>query len=104
MSSMYTITWKQTHTTDVTRGCEAQATDQTSTHVGENVSIQIRHDHDTIRERLGVRDDVKANAVEKVLVVGNIREFFRDLAARRQKHAIRHFPVNIVRWQHRRRG
>jgi hypothetical protein len=49
---------------DVARGSQAETADKTCTHVGKNISVQIWHDHHSIRKRLGIRHDVKADSVK----------------------------------------
>ena len=100
------------HSSYVSRWSQAQTADETSTHVGQDVAIQIRHHHDPVRVRCGVLGDLsipqnnsvrsfgennvdtdpKADAIEQVLVITDLRELFRDLAAGGQEHPIRHFP------------
>ena len=101
------------HPSDVSRWSQAQAADETSTHVGQDVPIQVRHDHDPVRVRGGILSDLqfcknnsvrslgennidtdpKAGAIEQVLIVSYLRELLRDLTASGQEHPIGHFPV-----------
>src|ERR1700731_156431 len=44
-------------TTNVTRGSQAKTSNQTSAHIGENITIQVGHDHDGVGVNIGVLSD-----------------------------------------------
>lgn len=44
--------------TDVTGGGEAKTTDQASAHVRQNITVKVRHDHDGISVKGGIRNDL----------------------------------------------
>ncbi|KAI3488747.1 hypothetical protein L1887_47088 [Cichorium endivia] len=75
---------------DVARGGEAETADETGAHVGENVTVQVGHDHDAVGVWRRVLDDAEAGAVEEVLVVGDVRVLLGDLSAGVEEHAVGH--------------
>lgn len=81
---------RTTHTTDVTRRRETETSNQARAHVGQDITIQVGHDHHPVSVRRGVLGDLQAGTVEKVLVVLDAGEVLRDLAARRQEHTVGH--------------
>lgn len=81
---------------DVSRGRQTKTTDEAGAHVGQNVTVQVWHDHDAVRVGSGVLNNLQADTVEKILIVLNIWELFRYLAASGKEHAIRHFPGHSV--------
>ena len=83
----------QTYASNVARGGETQSTDQASAHIGQDVTIQVGHNHDTVRVGSRVLCDMQANAVQEVLIVLNSREVFCHLPAGGQEHAVGHLPV-----------
>lgn len=46
------------HLSNVTRRRETETTDKTSTHVGQDVTVQVWHDHDAVSIWLGVLYDL----------------------------------------------
>ena len=100
------------HPSDVSGWSQSQTADETSAHVGQDVAIQVRHHHNPVRVRSGVLGDLplrrmikfdhskkitgtdpKAGAIEQVLIVRDLWELLRDLAAGGQEHSVGHFPV-----------
>lgn len=75
---------------DVAGRCEAESTDEAGAEIRENITVEIRHDHDPIRVRCGVLDHAETDSVEEILVVLDVRELLRYDSARLQEHAIRH--------------
>lgn len=49
----------ETYTSNVARRRQAEATNETSTHVRQDVTVEVGHDHDTVRERPRVLDNLK---------------------------------------------
>ena len=43
---------------NVTRWRQTETSDETGTHVGQDVSVQVGHDHDGVGVRGGVLDDL----------------------------------------------
>ena len=84
------ISGKSTHTTNVARGRQTETTNQTRAHVGQNVTVQVGHDHHAVRVRRGVLGNLEADTVEEILVVLDAGEVLRDLTARRQEHTVGH--------------
>lgn len=91
-----------THSANVPRRRQTETANQASAHVRQNVAVKVRHDHNAISVRLWVLDNLKSgslrcagankqkmkpdlqtDAVKQILVVLNVREAFRDLAAGR---------------------
>ena len=76
--------------TDVTRGGETKATDQTGTHVGQNVTVQVGHDEDFVVVRGGVGDDLQARVVQQLSVELDIGEILRDVAGSVEEKTVGH--------------
>lgn len=38
----------ETHPSNVSGGCETETTNKASAHVGQDITIQVRHDHDAV--------------------------------------------------------
>jgi hypothetical protein len=100
------------HPSDVSGRRQSQAANETGAHVGQDVAIQVWHYHNPVRVRSGVLSDLslrrilirslrekaadtdpKTGAIEQVLVIADLWELLRDLAAGGQEHAIGHFPM-----------
>ena len=43
---------------DVTRGSQAQSTNETGAHIGKNVTVKVGHDHHTVRVGARVGNDL----------------------------------------------
>ena len=56
---------KHTNLANVARGSQAQPTNETSAHIGKDVTVKIGHDHHTIRVRPGVGDDLAEGVQHK---------------------------------------
>jgi len=56
---------RETHASNVPRRSETQTTNQTGTHVGKNVTIQIGHYHNSIRVRSRVLHYLSAVSFKK---------------------------------------
>jgi hypothetical protein len=46
------------HPSDVSGWSQSQAANETSAHVGQDVTIQVRHNHNPVRVRSGVLGDL----------------------------------------------
>ena len=100
---------------NVTRWRQTETSDKTGTHVGQDVSVQVGHDHDGVGVRSGVLDDLhdgtqkvasansitlllipvdrthpQTNSVQEILVVDNVRVLLGDISTSLQEHSIRH--------------
>lgn len=106
-------------TTNVTRGSQTKTTDQTSTHIGQDITIQVGHDHDGIRVDGRISSDlyipfnipckkflidlstyVKTSTIQEDIVKLNVGEVLGDLLTDIQEETISQFPgykVNIQR-------
>jgi len=75
---------------DVARGSETKTTDQTSTHIGQNVSVQVGHDQDlvVVGERVG--NHLQACVVQQLGVKLNVGEFLGDLTGSAQEETVGH--------------
>jgi hypothetical protein len=51
-------TVKETNPSNVAGGGQTEPSDQTSAHVGKDVTVEIWHDHDTVCVRLGIGDNL----------------------------------------------
>lgn len=76
--------------TDVARGSETQTTNQTSAHVGQNVTVQVGHDEDlvVVRERVG--DHLEAGVVEKLGIELNAGEVLGNILGNVEEETVRH--------------
>lgn len=65
--------------TNVTGGGETQTTNQTSAHVGQNITVQVGHDQDfvVVGERVG--NHLQAGVVEELSVELNVGEVLGDI-------------------------
>ena len=76
--------------TDVTGGSETETTDQTGAHIGQNVTVQVRHDKNLVVVRSGVSDDLEARVVQQLCVEFNIRELLGNITGEVQEETIGH--------------
>lgn len=83
--------------TNVTGGSKTETTDETSAHIGKNITVQVGHDHDGIGKDTGVLDDLQAGAVQKQVVELDLGELAGNLLARGQEETIRQLhDVSLV--------
>lgn len=77
--------------TNVTRGRETQTTDQTSAHIGQNVTVQVGHDQDlvVVGERVG--DHLQAGVVEELGVELNVGEVLGDITGDVEEETVGEF-------------
>lgn len=76
--------------TNVARWGETKSTDQTSAHVGENVSVQVRHNEDLVVVWNGVGNHLQAGVVEQLGVELDVRELLRDFAGSAEEETVGH--------------
>jgi hypothetical protein len=76
--------------TNVTRGGQTETTDQTSAHVGKNVTVQVGHDEDLVVVGGRVGGDLQAGVVQQLSVELDIREVLGDLTGSVQEQTIGH--------------
>lgn len=76
--------------TNVARGGETQTTDQTSAHVGENVTVQVGHDQDLVVVGDGVGDHLQAGVVEQLGLELDTGEVLGDLLADLEEQTVGH--------------
>lgn len=74
-----------TFVADVTGGREAQAADQPSAHVGQDVAVQIWHHENLVVVGRGIRDDLQTGIVEQLGVKVHFCEILADVAGRVQE-------------------
>lgn len=76
--------------TNVSRGSQTKTTDQTSAHVGQNVSVQVGHDKDlvVVRERVG--DHLQAGVVQQLSVELDVGEVLGDVARGGEEQTVGH--------------
>ena len=48
-----------TYTTNIARRGEAKSSDETSTHIGQNITVEVWHHHHAVRKGLRVRDNLR---------------------------------------------
>lgn len=85
-----------TYTSNVSRGGQSQPANEPGAHIRQDIAIQVGHDHNPVRVRLGVLHNLQADTVKEVLVIRDAGELLRDLAAGGQEHAVRHFPKEVT--------
>jgi hypothetical protein len=76
--------------TNVARGGEAKTTNETSAHVGENVTVQVGHDEDLVIVRVGVGDHLQAGVVQELGVELDVGEVLGDVTGDVEEETIRH--------------
>jgi hypothetical protein len=67
--------------TNVAGGGKTETTNETSAHVGENVTVQVGHDEDLVVVRVGVGGHLEAGVVEELLIELDTRELLSNLTA-----------------------
>lgn len=75
---------------DVSRGSETKTTDETSAEIGEDITVEIWHDHDPVRVWSGVLDHPQADSVQEIFVVFDVGVLLCYYSACLQEHSIRH--------------
>lgn len=80
------------YTSNVSWRRKAETTNKSCTHVRENVAVQVRHHHNTVRIRPRIRYYLEAYSIQEIFIICDIGKFFWNFSACRQEHAIRHFP------------
>lgn len=90
MSSCHRRSKKLAYLSDVTRRSQTQTTDQTGTHVGQDITVQVGHDHDSVGVRCRVLNDSQTCSVQQVFVVLDVRVLLGDRSASLQEHAVGH--------------
>jgi len=76
--------------TNVARRGQTETTDKTSTHIRQNVSVQVGHDEDLVVVGNWVGDHLQAGVVEQLSVEVDIGEFLRHLAGGAEKQTVGH--------------
>jgi hypothetical protein len=76
--------------TDVTRGSKTETTDETSAHVGENVSVQVGHDEDLVVVGDRVGNHLQAGVVQQLGVELNVGELLGNLAGGAEEETVGH--------------
>lgn len=76
--------------TNVAGGRKTKTTDQTSTHIRQDITVQVRHDKDLIGVRGRVGGDFQAAVVEEFLVEFDVRVLLGDLSGGAQEETIGH--------------
>lgn len=67
--------------TDVAGGGQTKTTDETSAHVGKNVTVEVGHDQDLVVVWVGVGGHLEAGVVEELLVELDTGELLGDLTS-----------------------
>ena len=76
--------------TNVSGGSKTKTTNQTSAHVGENVSVQVGHNEDLVVVGKRVGDHLQAGVVQKLSVELNVGVFLGELAGGAQEKTVGH--------------
>jgi hypothetical protein len=75
---------------DVSGGGKTETTDETSAHIGENVTVKVGHDEDLVVVWGRVGDHLQAGIVKKLGVEFNVGEFLSNVAGSVQEKTIGH--------------
>ena len=76
--------------TNVTGWGKTETTDETSAHVGENVTVKVRHDHDLVVVWSWVGGDLQAGVIEKLGVELDLWEVLGDLVGGVKEETVGH--------------
>lgn len=76
--------------TNVTGGGQTKTTDETGTHVGQNVTVKVGHDKDLVVVGGGVSDDLKARVVQQLSVELDLGEVLGDVAGSVEEETVGH--------------
>lgn len=76
--------------TNVAGGSETETTNQTSAHIGQNVTVKVRHDQDlvVVGERVG--DHLQAGVVEKLVIELDAGKVLGNLTADIEEETVGH--------------
>lgn len=76
--------------TNVAGGGKTKTTDETGAHVGENVTVEVRHDKDlvVVRERVG--DHLQARVVEELSIELNVGEVLGNIVGDLEEETVGH--------------
>ena len=75
---------------NVTRGSETETTDQTGTHVGENVTVQVGHDKNLVIVRDRIGGDVQASVIQQLRIEFDVGELLGDISGKVKEKTVRH--------------
>lgn len=75
---------------DIAGGSETETTDQTSAHIGQDVTVQVGHDEDLVVVRVRVGGHLQAGVVEELGVELNVGELLGDCAGSVEEETVRH--------------
>jgi hypothetical protein len=76
--------------TNVARGSETETANQTSAHVGQNVTVQVGHDQDLVVVREGVSRHLQAGVVQQLGVELNIGELLGNIVGNLEEETVGH--------------
>lgn len=76
--------------TNVARGGKTKTTDETSAHVGENVTVEVGHDQDLVVVGVGVGNHLQAGVVEQLGVELDAGEVLGDLLTNVEEETVGH--------------
>ena len=76
--------------TNVSRWCKTKTTDQTSAHVGQNVTVQVWHDKNLVVVWKRVGDHLQAGVVQKLSVKLNVWVLLAQFAGGVQEETVGH--------------
>lgn len=75
---------------NVSRGSKTKTTDKTSAHIGQNVTVKVRHDKNLVVVWLRVGDHSQAGVVEELSIKFNIGEFLSNFTGCVEEETIGH--------------
>ena len=76
--------------TNVAGRSKTKTTDETGAHVGENVTVKVRHDEDLVVVGSGVGDDLEAGVVEELSIELYVGVLLGDLATKVEEETVGH--------------
>ena len=79
-----------TFVADVARGRQAQPTDETGAHIGQDIAVEIRHDEDLVVIRRRIGDDLQTRIIQQFGVELDVGEVLADLAGDAEEQAVGH--------------
>jgi hypothetical protein len=76
--------------TNVAGGGETKTTDETGAHVGENVTVEVRHDKDLVVVGKRVGDHLEAGVVEELSIELNVGEVLGNIVGDLEEETVGH--------------
>lgn len=78
----------RTYSANVAGRSQSETSDQTSAHVGKDVTVQVGHDHDTVSVGGGVLSDLSRNKLAGVVLAMNLHTWRQTRSRRSSSYAM----------------